>query len=141
MYFFDANVFLAIFGLDAGGQRRDLLAAFDGSLVSTSDFVLAEFASGLARRYRIREADKSTVEACLALCDDWTSEKCRTASVTSDDIRVATAYLRRLDLDLNLRTPDAVNIATTARLGVTLVTFDRRMAIAARALGVFAVEP
>ena len=54
------------------------------------------------------------------------------------DIASAEAYLRRLDL--NLRTPDALNIAIAQRVGATLVTFDLRMAEAARTLGT-AVAP
>jgi predicted nucleic acid-binding protein len=42
-------------------------------------------------------------------------------------------FLRRLDLAL--RTPDAINIAMAQRLGATLVTFDKKMAAAARSIG------
>jgi hypothetical protein len=49
------------------------------------------------------------------------------------DIAAATTYLRRLDLPL--RTPDAIHIAIALRIGATLVTFDRQMAVSARSLG------
>ncbi|HVH76374.1 MAG TPA: hypothetical protein VM755_15780 [Stellaceae bacterium] len=51
----------------------------------------------------------------------------------SADIAAADAFLRRLDL--NLRAPDAINIAIAQRLGADLMTFDERMTANARALG------
>jgi hypothetical protein len=41
--------------------------------------------------------------------------------------------LRRLDL--RLRTPDAVDIAIARRIGADLLTYDEKMAICARMLG------
>jgi predicted nucleic acid-binding protein len=38
-------------------------------------------------------------------------------------------------LDLNLRAPDAINLAIALRLGAALATFDRRMTENARTLG------
>jgi predicted nucleic acid-binding protein len=49
------------------------------------------------------------------------------------DVAAGAAFLRRLEV--NLRTPDAINIAIAQRVGATLVTFDTRMADSARALG------
>jgi predicted nucleic acid-binding protein len=42
--------------------------------------------------------------------------------------------IRRLDLDI--RAPDARNIAIAQRIGATLMTFDTKMAITAQAPGV-----
>jgi predicted nucleic acid-binding protein len=50
------------------------------------------------------------------------------------DMAAAADYMR--GLELNLRTPDALNIAIAQRLSVTLVTFDDKMAVNARMLGV-----
>jgi predicted nucleic acid-binding protein len=52
----------------------------------------------------------------------------------ASDIAFASVVLRRLDL--NLRAPDAINIAICNRIGAALATFDEPMAKAARALGV-----
>jgi predicted nucleic acid-binding protein len=38
-------------------------------------------------------------------------------------------------LDLTLRTPDALHIAISGRVGATLATFDEKMAAAARVVG------
>jgi predicted nucleic acid-binding protein len=53
--------------------------------------------------------------------------------MTSADITAAAAFLRRLDL--TLRTQDALHLAIAQRVGAELLTFDRRTASAARALG------
>jgi hypothetical protein len=52
-------------------------------------------------------------------------------------VRASDACLRRLDL--NPRTPDAMNSAIAQRAGASFGTFNRPMAIAARALGMEAV--
>jgi predicted nucleic acid-binding protein len=52
---------------------------------------------------------------------------------TAGAVSAAEAFLRRLDL--NLRTPDALNIAIAQRVGALLVSFDEKMAASARALG------
>ena len=59
------------------------------------------------------------------------------AEIHAADVRLADAYVRRFDL--GLRTPDALHLAIAHRLDATLLTLDRRLATAARELGV-AVE-
>jgi len=59
--------------------------------------------------------------------------------IIAADIARAATFLRRLDLIL--RTPDAIHIAIAERIGATLVTFDRQMAAAARALGMAVATP
>ena len=53
------------------------------------------------------------------------------------DVRASDACLRRLDL--NPHTPDAMNSAIAQSAGASFGTFNRLMAIAARALGMEAV--
>jgi predicted nucleic acid-binding protein len=45
------------------------------------------------------------------------------------------------DLIFGLHAPDALHLAISRRLDVALVTFDRRMAAAARELGIAVEEP
>jgi uncharacterized protein len=58
----------------------------------------------------------------------------RHVTIGGADMVACEALLRRLDLAL--RTPDALNIAIVQRIGATLATFDRRMAVSAEALGI-----
>jgi antitoxin (DNA-binding transcriptional repressor) of toxin-antitoxin stability system len=55
------------------------------------------------------------------------------AAIAAADVTAATAFLRRLDL--NLRTPDALNLPIAQRIGPAIATFDQRMAASAAALG------
>ena len=61
------------------------------------------------------------------------------ADIRGSDIRLAAAYVRRFDLAL--RAPDALHPAVAERLSVPLVTLDRRLATAARELGVSVEDP
>lgn len=137
-FLLDANVILSVHLDEAFGERVLQYVENSPGPLLASDFILAECASAVARTVRVSRITRDQALVILQDCDRWVSIALTIAPVTSEDIRAATASLRRLDL--NLRTPDAVNIATAARLGAALVTFDRRMAIAARALGVTAVE-
>jgi predicted nucleic acid-binding protein len=65
--------------------------------------------------------------------DSWLSRAATRVAIVSSDVSTAEAFLRRLEL--NLRTPDALNIAVTTRLHASLATFDNKMALAARKLG------
>ena len=56
------------------------------------------------------------------------------AAMAPSDVEVADLYVRRFDL--MLRMPDALHIAICRRERHVLATLDRRMAEAARALGV-----
>lgn len=99
---------------------------------AASDFGLAEVASALARRFRTGEISREDAFAAHDLLDRW-AVRAHVIALSSVDIDEAGHMLR--GLDLTLRTPDALHIAIARRLGLTLATFDRGMATAARALG------
>lgn len=63
----------------------------------------------------------------------------RSVDTEATDIRLAESFIRRMTL--NLRMPDAIHLATALRHGLTLATFDRRLADAARALDLAVVVP
>jgi predicted nucleic acid-binding protein len=98
-----------------------------------SDFVVAEFASVVARLARMNRFTMDEARDTFTLFDNWRARSANEVEVTSADIRTATTVIRRLDL--NLRAPDAINLAIALRLGAALATFDRRMTENARTLG------
>jgi len=114
--FIEADVFAA--------RARAFFAATDETLV-VSDFAAAEFASVVARVTRMNK---------IKDIDAWRARFVDEEAVVSLDIRAATAIIR--SLDLNIHAPDAINLAIARRLGASLVTFDRRMADNAHALGI-----
>jgi hypothetical protein len=78
-----------------------------------------------------------TLLARLADFDAWRAAMSSPVEIVASDARLAYVYVRRFDLAL--RAPDAVHLAVSRRLDLRLVTLDRRLAAAARELGV-AVE-
>jgi hypothetical protein len=102
-----------------------------------SDFAAAEVASAVSRLVRTGRLQATDGAASLSDFDVWRAAMTRAAEIHAVDVRLASVYVRRFDLDL--RAPDALHLAIARRLDVALVTLDRRMAAAGRELGV-AVE-
>jgi predicted nucleic acid-binding protein len=103
-----------------------------------SDFATAEFASVLSRVTRMKAISAVAASAIFNGFDHWRARFTEEEDATASDIRAAIAIIRRFDL--NLRAPDAINLAITMRLNAAIATFDQRMAQNARALGI-AVAP
>ena len=104
-----------------------------------SDFAAAEVASALSRLVRMNRLTMTEAMERLADFDDWRAGATESAEVDPHDCRLANAYVRRFDL--KLRAPDALHAAICRRLGLQLVTLDRRLAVAARELGIDVVVP
>jgi hypothetical protein len=103
-----------------------------------SDFAAAEVASALSRLVRIGRLQAADGTACLFDFDVWRGAMTLSAEIHAADVRLD-AYVRRFDL--GLRAPDALHLAIARRLDATLVTLDRRLATAARELGVAVEDP
>jgi uncharacterized protein len=130
----DASALASIFVDDehSPAVRRWLGARPPGIMVST--FAAAEFAAVVGRHVRMRHLGVGDGAGMLLLFDMWLSRDAETLEVEPEDHRVAASFVRRFDL--GLRAPDALHIAACRRLGLSLLTFDRRQAVAAAALGV-----
>ena len=127
----DASALVPLFINDAFNERIEIYLISHAPDIIVSDFAAAEFASAIARRVRMGQLTRSEARDAFATFDMWPVTRIQTEP---SDMVAAAAYMRRLDL--NLRTPDALNIAIAQRLSATLVTFDDRMAHNARLLGV-----
>jgi len=133
--YLDTSVVVALFiTSDPFTERARGHMAGNPDSVIVSDFAAAEFASVVGRLTRMRRLTANDATAIFSDFDAWKAGTAVLVVTTTPDIAVAASVLRRLDL--NLRTPDAINVAIADRLGATLATFDENMAIAARALGV-----
>lgn len=128
----DASFLVSLFAVDAMTPRaRSFLHTQKPELI-IGDFAAAEFASAISRRVRMGDLTKDQGRRALSGFDIWTARFGERAKLETTDIAAAEAYLRRLDL--TLRTPDAIHIAVSERLGTHLATFDAKMASAARQL-------
>lgn len=131
--YLDASVLVSLFTTDPHTRRAERFLRAAPQLPVVGDFAAAEFASAIARRVRTRELRRGDAQTAFSNFDLWTRRAVTRIETTASDIAAAEVYLRRLDL--TLRTPDALNIATAQRIGAGLATFDTKMAAAARALG------
>lgn len=104
-----------------------------------SEFAAAEVASALSRLVRTGRLQSRNAQDCLSDFDAWRSASTQGIDVLSADVSLAHVYVRRFDL--MLRTPDALHAAICRRADLTLVTLDKRLAAAARALGVKTLLP
>jgi uncharacterized protein len=123
--FIEADVF--------AGRAARFFAETDETLV-VSDFVAAEFASVVARVTRMNTISEIEARAIFDGFDAWRTRFAEQEDAISADIQAAATIIRHLDL--NLRAPDAINLAIARRVGASLVTFDLRMAANAAALGI-----
>jgi predicted nucleic acid-binding protein len=131
--YLDASVIVSLFVLDSFAARARSYLATTLPVLVVSDFVSMEFASAVARRVRTKELAVREGRSALANFDAWRAKSTAQVEISSADVKVADAALRRLDL--TLRAPDALNIAIAQRYGAELATFDEKMAACARKLG------
>lgn len=132
--YLDASVLVALFTEDPFSAQAGALLGKKPVAAFISDFAAVEFASAISRRVRMKELTLAHAQVAFANFDGWIERATQRMQMTAEDIAAAGAYLRRLDL--NLRTQDALHIAMTKRAGTALLTFDKSMAAAARALKV-----
>ena len=110
-----------------------------GEHLVISDFGAAEVASALSRLVRMGELTATEAAQRLADFDAWRVGETENAEMDAHDCRLANTYVRRFDL--KLRAPDALHAAICRRLQLQLVTLDRRLAAAARELGIAVAVP
>jgi uncharacterized protein len=132
-FYLDANILVALLTSEALSDRADNFIRNNPESLIVSDFASAEFSSAIARRVRTGEATHEEARIILSGLDTWLVRSAERIQIAPVDVALADSFLRRLDL--TLVTPDALHIAIAQRVGATLVTFDRRMAAGARALG------
>lgn len=136
MIYIDTSVIVPIF-LNAPfvGKAKAILSR--GNLL-LSTWALAEFAGVVTLRLRERQLSAAQARAVLATLDSWAAAVTQNVDTEAQDIRAAETFLRRLDL--NLRAPDAVHLAIAQRSSAELATFDKKLAAAARNVGMTVVS-
>ena len=134
MLYLDASVLVSLLTRDALSDQALALMDMHNMPVIVSDFALIEFASAVARQVRMGNLTEQEARMAFMSLDAFIIRTASRIDTTPADLKFAEAALRRLDLPL--RTGDALNVAIAGRLGATLATFDRKMAKAAKALGV-----
>lgn len=133
--YLDASVLVGLFVADdrLAGRARTLTIGDHEDLV-VSSFAMAEFSSVIARLRRMNSLNDEQAHDIFALFDTWVARFADIAETRDSDMQVAAAIIRRLEL--NVRAPDAINLAIARRLGAAVATFDKGMATNAAALGI-----
>lgn len=134
--YLDASVLIPLFIEEAGTARAE--QAIAGREIVVSDFAAAEFSSGVARRARQGEIDTAQSAALFAAFDTWVVQAAWHETTTAADLAAAMVYVRQVEL--GLRTPDAINIAIARRCDAEIISFDSRMAAAATLLGMAVIS-
>jgi predicted nucleic acid-binding protein len=136
--YLDVNVIVALFVVDPLNDKADKAMRGLRDTLVVSNLSAAEFSAVIARRVRTRDLRAGEAQTAFANFDIWCARHTRLVEIENGDVTGATAMMRRLDFPL--RTPDALHIAITQRVGCTLLTFDKSMARVARAIGVDVVR-
>lgn len=130
--YLDTNAIIGLLTADPLSARVVAVLRQSNDPLTFSDFAAAEFSAVVGRKARTATITRQHALNALTALDQWRVRVSR-VELAPGDIARADAFLRRLDLAL--LAPDAIHIAIAQRLGATLVTFDQRMATAARILG------
>ncbi|HTW52924.1 MAG TPA: type II toxin-antitoxin system VapC family toxin [Stellaceae bacterium] len=138
-HYLDASFLVALLTAEPASSRATSFVSTHSAGLIVSDFAAAEFASAISRHVRMGHLPRSEGQSVLSAFDRWALTAVGNAETSPSDIALAASFLRHLDLVL--RTPDAIHIAVAQRLAATLITFDRRMADASRALRIPVIEP
>jgi uncharacterized protein len=134
----DASAVVDLFLTSANSPRISRYVRLQPVQLHLSDFAVGEFASAVKRERNSRKLSDADVRDIFASFDEWRTTNVEAVSTESADIRLAALFMRRLDL--SLRMPDAIYVATAQRLGMPLCSFDARQVASARALGVEVVD-
>lgn len=137
--YLDASVLVPILLEELASPIVDAWIKATDARLLVSDLAAAEVSSAISFALRTGRATLTGAERRLRDFDGWRANLTFDAETRPEDIRMADRFVRRFDL--KLRTPDAIHAATALRIGATLITLDRRLLLAASALGVQALEP
>lgn len=130
--YLDASLVVSLFLIDANSVRaRALLGAEPAPVLS--DWCAVEVSGVIARQMRIGALSSQDTQTAYRNFDRWRVTVAREDTMAAD-VDATMRLVRRADL--NLRGPDALHLVIASRLGAKLLTFDARLAAAAKAVGV-----
>ena len=137
MIYLDASVVVPIFVVEATSPRLDVWLATHPD-ICLSPWTVAEFSSALSHHQRTGRLAPDEREAAEDGLDQWLAQGVRLLDIGNDDVRAAQTLIR---FDPLLRTPDALHVALAERFGLSLATYDQRLAASAARIGIEAIQP
>lgn len=133
MLYLDTAIVLTLFVREPMSESIGKWIASRRQSLACSDWGLTECASALGIRMRRGELDAdAAARACRAVMN-FANESCELIACTSYHQREAQKLLARFVL--SLRAGDALHLAISQHAQATLVTCDKQLVAAARAIG------
>lgn len=136
MIYLDASVVVPIIIVESTSFQVDAWLATRPD-ICLSQWTVSEVTSALSHHLRTGRLKPESRVVAETMLDHWVSLN-TVVEIDDEDIVGARALLR---FDPSLRTPDALHLAIASRLAGGLATYDRRLATAARAIGVEVISP
>ena len=136
--YLDASAVLPLFLADMHTDAMREWATDATWVVVLSDFGAAEFAAAISRAVRIGRLNEAAAATVLALFDRWRAQT-EQRRAGGGDMAACESLVR--DFRLKLNATDALHLAIASAENAPLVTFDERLATAARAIGHPAIIP
>ena len=138
-FFLDTNaIYSFIFG-DAHSARIDNWLQSQSGVLLIGDYVQTEFYALVGRRARGGGLTAQAASVGVADFAAFVARSAQTLALSPSAGALAVELAR--DPQLKLSAPDALHLASAADAGHVLVTFDQRLADAARARGYHAEIP
>lgn len=132
--YLDASMLVALLQEKNGSKAAvEIVEAADRILI-VSEFARGEVASAMSRLVRMKQIAKEAALERIEALDEWIATAAQPIPTEASDIRLASHYVRRLDL--GLRMPDAIHLASAQARNLTLATLDEGMIRVARELGI-----
>jgi uncharacterized protein len=139
LLYLDASILVAIVRNEPTQPALTHLLNPGTSVSCVSDLAIAEASAAIAAKGRAINRSAVLMTGDFTRLDEWASGFAETVDIFPDDIAMANLFVR--NPDIVLRAPDAIHVAAARRLGITLLTLDRGMARAAKALDVPYLNP
>jgi predicted nucleic acid-binding protein len=136
--YLDTSAILPLFLTDRHTDAMRAWATEPTIVVVLSDFGAAEFVAAISRAVRIGRLSNAAATTVLTLFDRWRVQT-EQRRIGGGDIAACERLLR--DFRLKLNAPDALHLAIASTESVPLVTFDERLAVAARAIAHTTIVP
>ena len=138
-FYLDASVIVPLLLVESHSPAISSWVRANTSSILISDLAATEVSSAISLSIRAGRSTEDEARVLLRDFDSWRLALDHSAEIEPEDIRNADLFVRRFDL--KLRAPDAIHAATAHRIGATLITLDRRLLMAATALGIAAASP
>jgi len=139
MLYLDSAIALTLFVREPISESVGKWIASRRQPLAFSDWGLTECASALGIRQRRGELDADTAARAFRAMTTFANESCELIACAGHHQQEAQKLLTRFNLPL--RSGDALHLAISQRVQATLVSCDKQLVAAAKAIGAKARDP